>query len=150
MRSALRIAAWTLLIALLAADCALACQKGAAPCAGPCGPIGVAAPPPTYEPRVTPPKPLPCKSGPGLVPPDHRAYDAATMLQERGILIGYPNGAFYGECALTRYEFAMAISRLLDRLTEAPPGAVGAKGEPGPKGEPGAPGAKGEPGEKAE
>ncbi|MGC9318398.1 MAG: S-layer homology domain-containing protein [Armatimonadota bacterium] len=89
----------------------------------------------------------------GLVPFDHWAYDAVQMLMDRGIIIGYPKSGFHGDRPLTRYEFAMAISRLLQVLREmeapAAPGERGAPGEqggggpPGPQGEPGAAGPQG-------
>jgi hypothetical protein len=90
------------------------------------------------------------------VPFEHWAYNAVQEVCTRGIMIGYPNGQFLGDRAMTRYEFAMAISRLLDVIDEIGPGPQGPQGErgadgaPGAKGEPGAdgaPGAKGDPGE---
>jgi hypothetical protein len=48
------------------------------------------------------------------VPTDHWAYQAVNNLQERGIVIGYPDGTFGGKRAMTRYEFAVAIDRLID------------------------------------
>ena len=53
------------------------------------------------------------------VPFDHWAYDAVQTLVDKGIIIGYPDGLFHGDRAMTRYEFAMAISRLLDNLPQA-------------------------------
>lgn len=50
------------------------------------------------------------------VPMGHWAYDALEILAERKILLGYPDGRLRGERPLSRYEFAMAISRLLDDL----------------------------------
>ena len=47
------------------------------------------------------------------VPTDHWAYDAVNELQMKGIVIGYPDGTFGGKRAMTRYEFAMAISRMI-------------------------------------
>ncbi|MGD9497269.1 MAG: S-layer homology domain-containing protein [Armatimonadota bacterium] len=94
----------------------------------------------------------------GLVPFDHWAYDAVEMLTEQGIIIGYPSGGFFGDRPLTRYEFAMAISRLLARLQEGafapagpagppgPNGAAGPAGPQGPVGPAGVPGPQGEPG----
>ncbi|MBD3173850.1 MAG: hypothetical protein GF320_01615, partial [Armatimonadia bacterium] len=53
----------------------------------------------------------------GPVPPDvpwdHWAYDAIAELYDAGLLEGYPDGTFKGENNLTRYEFAMALARLL-------------------------------------
>jgi hypothetical protein len=48
------------------------------------------------------------------VPTDHWAYQAVNNLQERGIVIGYPDGTFGGKRAMTRYEFAVAVDRLID------------------------------------
>ncbi len=47
------------------------------------------------------------------VPTDHWAYDAVNRLQKDGIVIGYPDGTFGGKRAMSRYEFATAIARLL-------------------------------------
>lgn len=50
------------------------------------------------------------------VPTDHWAYQHVDKLQKRGIVIGYPDGTYGGKRAMTRYEFAIAISRLLDQM----------------------------------
>lgn len=47
------------------------------------------------------------------VPVDHWAYEAVQQLQDKGIVIGYPDGTFSGKRALTRYEFALALSRAI-------------------------------------
>jgi len=47
------------------------------------------------------------------VPVDHWAYEAVSQLQEKGIVIGYPDGTFGGKRAMTRYEFALALSRAM-------------------------------------
>ncbi len=47
------------------------------------------------------------------VPADHWAYQAVDTLQKAGIVIGYPDGTYGGKRAMTRYEFAVAIARLL-------------------------------------
>jgi hypothetical protein len=47
------------------------------------------------------------------VPTDHWAYTAVDTLQKAGIVIGYPDGTYGGKRAMTRYEFATAIARLL-------------------------------------
>jgi hypothetical protein len=52
------------------------------------------------------------------VVPDHWAAQAVKMLADKGIIIGYPDGTFEGSRAMTRYEFAMAISRLLPLITQ--------------------------------
>jgi hypothetical protein len=82
------------------------------------------------------------------VPPDHWAYKAVDTLRAKGILIGYPDTYFRGKRTLTRYEFAVALDRALQKieLTPGPKGEPGEKGEAGEKGEPGAPGEKGEQG----
>lgn len=73
------------------------------------------------------------------VPQDHWAYNAVNTLAEKGLLEGYPDGAFKGKNALTRYEFAQAVARMLDRVeqmagTPGPPGPAGPPGPPGPGG----------------
>ena len=50
------------------------------------------------------------------VPADHWAYQAVDTLQKAGIVIGYPDGTYGGKRAMTRYEFAEAIARLLPLL----------------------------------
>jgi hypothetical protein len=50
------------------------------------------------------------------VPTDHWAYNAVDQLQKAGIVIGYPDGTYGGKRAMTRYEFATAIARLLPLL----------------------------------
>lgn len=61
------------------------------------------------------------------VPWDHWAYDAVAFLEEEGLVIGEPDGNYYGDRQLSRYEFAMAVSRLYDQFMmmveemEAPP-----------------------------
>ena len=83
------------------------------------------------------------------VPFDHWAYDAVQTLVDKGIIVGYPDGLFRGDRAMTRYEFAMAISRLLDNLPKAvqgkqgPPGPQGPAGPAGPQGPAGPPGPQG-------
>ncbi|MBC7287187.1 MAG: S-layer homology domain-containing protein, partial [Armatimonadetes bacterium] len=82
------------------------------------------------------------------VPFDHWAYDAVQTLVDKGIIVGYPDGLFRGDRAMTRYEFAMAISRLLDNLPkvsaqQGPPGPQGPAGPAGPQGPAGPPGPQG-------
>jgi hypothetical protein len=101
------------------------------------------------------------------VPFDHWAYDAVQKLVESGIIVGYPDGTFRGERTMTRYEFAMAISRLLDLIPQAKPGdttigggttrptvgpagATGATGATGPVGPQGAAGPQGPAGARGE
>jgi hypothetical protein len=90
------------------------------------------------------------------VPFDHWAYDAVQKLVDCGVIIGYPKThEFKGDRAMTRYEFAMAISRLMDSECMKNAGLAGPKGDKGdagvagpagPKGETGAAGPKGETG----
>jgi hypothetical protein len=47
------------------------------------------------------------------VPTDHWAYTSVEKLRDAGIVIGYPDGTYGGKRAMTRYEFATAIARLL-------------------------------------
>ena len=87
------------------------------------------------------------------VPFDHWAYDAVQKLVDGGLIVGYPKTQdFRGDRALTRYEFAMAISRLMDWVADeqpGDPGGIGPKGDageagpPGPRGVGGVPGAQG-------
>lgn len=67
------------------------------------------------------------------VPQSHWAYEAVSDLQSKGILLGYPDGYFRGKRPLTRYEFAVAIERLLKNLPNPPstPGPAGQQGPPG-------------------
>ena len=77
------------------------------------------------------------------VPFDHWAYDAVQQVVDAGVIIGYPDGTFKGDRAMTRYEFAAAISRLLDNLPDPGTGPAGAQGPPGPAGPAGPAGAAG-------
>jgi tetrahydromethanopterin S-methyltransferase subunit G len=52
------------------------------------------------------------------VPSDHWAYAAVDKLQKKGIVIGYPDQTYGGKRQMTRYEFAIAIARLLDLIEE--------------------------------
>ncbi|MCK4324932.1 MAG: hypothetical protein KAW89_10400 [Armatimonadetes bacterium] len=70
---------------------------------------------------------------------------------DMGIIIGYRDGCFRGDRALTRYEFAMALSRLLDAIDQfkglpGPPGEQGPSGPQGPPGPAGPAGPTGPPG----
>ena len=58
------------------------------------------------------------------VPTDHWAYGSVDKLQKDGIVIGYPDGTYGGKRSMTRYEFAVAIARLLDKV-QAPAAAQG-------------------------
>ncbi len=62
----------------------------------------------------------PTQAGPEFpdVPWDHWAYDAVTYLEDEGLIIGYPDGTFQGDRPLTRYEFAIVVSRAYDQFLE--------------------------------
>lgn len=47
------------------------------------------------------------------VPKWHWAYDFVKDLSDKGYLVGYPDGTFKGDKAMTRYEFATALYRAL-------------------------------------
>jgi len=82
--------------------------------------------------------------------PNHWAYQAVTNLQQKGILEGYPDGYFRGKRTLTRYEFAVALNRMIDKLgldkIQQGGGPAGPQGERGPAGEQGPAGPQGPPG----
>jgi hypothetical protein len=60
---------------------------------------------------------LPVVAGPFTdVPTDHWAYDAIDKLQSEGFVEGYPDGTFRGNRSFTRYEMAMVVARIWDRL----------------------------------
>ena len=80
------------------------------------------------------------------VPADHWAYNAVTDLQSKGLIEGYPDGFFRGKRTLTRYEFAIALKRALDKIGPGLQGAVGPAGPVGPVGPAGEPGPVGPPG----
>ena len=51
-------------------------------------------------------------------PTNHWAYEAVQNLAKKGIIIGYPDGTYGGKRPMTRYEFAVAIDRLLRTLAD--------------------------------
>jgi hypothetical protein len=60
---------------------------------------------------------VPAVAGPFTdVPTDHWAYDAIDKLQSEGFVEGYPDGTFRGNRSFTRYEMAMVVARIWDRL----------------------------------
>lgn len=86
------------------------------------------------------------------VPTTHWAYDAVQSLAQKGIFTGYPDGTFQGKRALTRYEFAVALQRMLAevqrqiaaiQLKPGPQGPAGPQGPTGPQGPVGPRGATG-------
>jgi hypothetical protein len=76
---------------------------------------------------------------------NHWAYQAVENLRAKNIVVGYPDGYFRGKRTLTRYEFAVAIDRLLKSINVGP-GGTGQKGEKGDKGDQGDRGPQGEQG----
>src|SRR5262249_18565522 len=86
------------------------------------------------------------------VPTDHWAYDAVNELAALGIFNGYPDQTFGGKRALTRYEFAVALQRMLQdvqrRIDAKGPGGAGAAGARGAQGPPGPQGPTGVPPEE--
>ncbi len=50
------------------------------------------------------------------VPADHWAAQAVKEVSQAGIMKGYPDGKFYGEKAVTRYELAVALANLIQHL----------------------------------
>ncbi len=52
------------------------------------------------------------------VPTGHWAYEAVDYLQQQGLVIGWADGQYKGDRLLTRYEFAQAISRVVNKLAE--------------------------------
>ncbi|HEX8551378.1 MAG TPA: S-layer homology domain-containing protein [Abditibacteriaceae bacterium] len=68
------------------------------------------------------------------VPAGHWAYDAINTLSRAGIIEGRPGGNYYGNQAMTRYEFAVAIARLLKNIGPGQAGPVGPQGPAGPAG----------------
>jgi len=49
-------------------------------------------------------------------PTNHWAYDAIAELAAKGLIEGYPDGTFKGDRAMTRYEMAIVVARLLARI----------------------------------
>lgn len=50
------------------------------------------------------------------VPQGHWAYDAVALLASRGVVSGYPDGAFKGAQPATRYEMASVVARALTTI----------------------------------
>jgi len=68
---------------------------------------------------------------------NHWAYQAVENLRAKNIVVGYPDGYFRGKRTLTRYEFAVAIDRLLKQIPNGPAGPAGPAGSQGAQGEKG-------------
>jgi len=72
---------------------------------------------------------------PGDVPRDHWAYAAVEDLAAKGLIKGYPpQGRFFGNRTVTRYEMATIVQRILQRVDElyAPKGQAGQPAPPLP------------------
>lgn len=52
------------------------------------------------------------------VPQDHWSYDAVQLLEEKGLVEGYPDGLFRGDRPMTRYEMAMVVARIVAKLEQ--------------------------------
>ncbi|MCK4257789.1 MAG: S-layer homology domain-containing protein [Halanaerobiales bacterium] len=60
---------------------------------------------------------VPAFAGPfSDVPATHWAYEAVNKLAGTGLITGYPDGNFSGKNAMTRYEIATVVARLLDKV----------------------------------
>lgn len=55
------------------------------------------------------------------VEPSHWAYNAVQRLADKGLVLGYPDGKFLGNRALTRYEMASIVQRILQSVEESHP-----------------------------
>jgi len=77
------------------------------------------------------------------VPRGHWAYNALNTLSQAGILEGLPDGTYAGNKPMTRYEFAVAIARLLVKIPNTVGGERGERGETGPVGPAGPQGPQG-------
>ena len=75
----------------------------------------------------------------------HWAYEATESLRAKNILWGYPDQYFRGRRTLTRYEFAVALDRVVKNIMgkEGPAGPAGQAGSPGSQGEAGTAGPQG-------
>jgi archaellum component FlaC len=51
------------------------------------------------------------------VPKNHWSYKAVDQLQKDGYLVGYPENTFSGSRLMTRYEFAIAVARMIPTLS---------------------------------
>ena len=52
------------------------------------------------------------------IPQGHWSYDAVNMLEEKGLLEGYPDGLFKGDRPMSRYEMAMVVARVIGKLEQ--------------------------------
>jgi len=52
------------------------------------------------------------------VPQGHWSYDAVQILEEKGLVEGYPDGLFKGDRPMTRYEMAMVVARVVAKLEQ--------------------------------
>jgi N-acetyl-anhydromuramyl-L-alanine amidase AmpD len=47
------------------------------------------------------------------VPPSHWAVEAVQFVKDNGLMVGYPDGEFKGDNAVTRYELAQIVMRII-------------------------------------
>ena len=73
------------------------------------------------------PMPAPVTATPATtatdVPASHWALDAVTLLINKGVILGYPDGTFKGNANITRYEIAVILARVLQQNLLATPSA---------------------------
>jgi hypothetical protein len=50
------------------------------------------------------------------VPTDHWAYESVEALVNAGIITGYPDGTFRGASSVTRYEVAVLLNRVMEKI----------------------------------
>ncbi len=52
------------------------------------------------------------------VPYSHWAYDAVNLMAQKGIVQGFPDGAFKGNQQVTRYQLAMIVSKMMANVEQ--------------------------------
>lgn len=67
------------------------------------------------------------------IPPGHWAEEAIRSLTEKGVIIGFPDGTFRGNEAVTRYQAAILLYRLLSAMTAEIQKALAARPEVSPE-----------------
>lgn len=56
------------------------------------------------------------------VQPDHWAYEAIESLSKKGYIDGFPDGTFRGKAPVSRYEMAVAIYKMLNKIKDVETG----------------------------
>ncbi len=77
------------------------------------------------------------------VPRDHWAFEAVESLRQKGIVNGYPDGAYRGKRSISRYEMAAGLDRAFRTGTSSQTGPQGHQGPRGPQGPQGPQGPRG-------